>query len=147
MRNENVEKILQMVDPVFLILLIQIKRKGKGTDWCIFGKYFFFFDCNLYLVYKNLIWAWMIFIIIFNNLFPYNSCSYFIYHLTVHFYITYVFRRNYPFLNIPRFYISDLKLFSIIIRKIFQLFEDEVRWISKRNTVIVSNSDHEIGGL
>lgn len=31
-RNENVEKILQMVDPVFLILLIQIKRKGKGTD-------------------------------------------------------------------------------------------------------------------
>lgn len=32
MRNENVEKILQMVDPVFLILLIQIIRKGKGTD-------------------------------------------------------------------------------------------------------------------
>lgn len=32
MRNENVEKILQMVDPVFLILLISNRRKGKGTD-------------------------------------------------------------------------------------------------------------------
>lgn len=62
----------------------------------------------------------------------------------MHFYITYVFPRNYPFLNILRFYISDLKSFSIIIRKILQLFVDEVTWINKGNTVIVSNSDHEM---